>query len=190
MENILNELKIKFKGTGPEQKRKDLVFIEIEPALAVAALTWLRDVAGYRHLVLISAVDWIEESEFQLTYILRSYREKNDICLKVLINRDRPVMESIDHLWAGAQVFQRELKEMFGIDFPGSPRVDEPMILEGWDEIPPMRRDFDTKEYSERTYYPREGRSTSTAVEVGEKHSYPVDARMKEEVRRLIRGEE
>ncbi|WP_416208189.1 NADH-quinone oxidoreductase subunit C [Halomonas sp.] len=34
---------------------------------------------------------------------------------------------------------QRELKEMFGIDFPGSPRVDEPFVLESWDDIPPMR---------------------------------------------------
>ena len=47
---------------------------------------------------------------------------------------------------------------MFGIDFPGSPGVDEDFLLEGWDEIPPMRREFDTRAYAEKTFFPREGR--------------------------------
>jgi len=69
-------------------------------------------------------------------------------------------MASIHHLWKQAGTYQRELKEMFGIDFPGSPRVDDSFILEGWDNIPPMRRDFDTKKYSEETFFPRPGRES------------------------------
>ncbi len=189
MEKTLRELERRFDAAGAELKRSDLAFIDIRPDKAVQAIAWLRDVARYRHLVMISAVDRIEEGLFQLTYILRSYGERQDICIRVMIDRDEPVMESIDRLWAGAQVYQREIREMFGIDFPGSPRVDEPMILEGWDDIPPMRRDFDTKEYAERTFFPREGRSTVSAVETGEERSYPGEARIKEEVRDLIRGD-
>ena len=29
-------------------------------------------------------------------------------------------------------------------------RVDEDFMLEGWDDMPPMRRDFDTAKYSTR----------------------------------------
>ena len=70
-------------------------------------------------------------------------------------------MTSIHKLWSHAWQYQRELHELFGIDFPDSPRVHESFVLEGWEEIPPMRRDFDTLEYSERTYYKRPGRSTN-----------------------------
>ncbi|MBN2781385.1 MAG: NADH-quinone oxidoreductase subunit C, partial [Candidatus Marinimicrobia bacterium] len=79
----------------------------------------------------------------------------------------------IHHLWKQAATYQRELKEMFGIDFPGSPRIDEPFILEGWQDIPPYRRDFDTKKYSEETYFPRPGRTTHDPADYMKQKLYP-----------------
>ena len=66
-----------------------------------------------------------------------------------------------------------EIKEMYGIDFPGSPRVDDSFLLEGWDDIPPMRRDFDTVKYSEETYFPREGRTTNDPGTYMKEKLYP-----------------
>jgi len=189
MEQMLENLEARFPGCRKEIRRSDLAFVTVPRSNAVEAITWLRDSGGYSHLALISAVDYIEQNAFQLTYILHNRRERCDIGLRVELDRDEPVMASIHHLWATAQVYQRELKEMFGIDFPGSPRVDEPFILEGWREIPPMRRDFDTKKYSEATFFPREGRGTLDPKRVMEEKSYPVDARVKDEIRRLVRDD-
>jgi NADH-quinone oxidoreductase subunit C len=82
-------------------------------------------------------------------------------------------MTSIHHLWQQAKIYQRELREMFGIDFPGSPGLHENFALEGWEDIPPMRRDFDTKEYSEKTYFPRPGRQTHDPREYMKQKLYP-----------------
>lgn len=82
-------------------------------------------------------------------------------------------MDSIHHLWAQAATYQRELKEMYGVHFPGSPRVDEEFALEGWKDVPPMRRDFDTLAYSEQTFFPRPGRKTHNPVEYMKKNMYP-----------------
>jgi NADH-quinone oxidoreductase subunit C len=46
-------------------------------------------------------------------------------------------------------------------------------MLEGWDDIPPMRREFDTKKYSEETYFPRPGRETKDPAEHMKKKLYP-----------------
>ncbi|MGM0407978.1 MAG: NADH-quinone oxidoreductase subunit C, partial [Bacteroidota bacterium] len=119
------------------------------------------------------AVDWIEDNKFQLTYLLNNPEKKSDIGVKVLIDRENPEMESIHHLWKQAKTYQRELREMFGINFPGSPKVDEPFILEGWTDIPPYRRDFDTKKYSEETYFPRPGRSTNDPATYMKQKLYP-----------------
>jgi NADH-quinone oxidoreductase subunit C len=189
MEQILRDLEGKFPGSRKETRRSDLAFVTVPRSFAVEAITWLRDSEGYSHLALISAVDYIEQNIFQLTYILHNRQNRCDIGLRVELERDEPVMESIHRLWATAQVYQRELKEMFGIDFPGSPRIDEPFILEGWREIPPMRRDFDTKKYSEETFFPREGRGTLDPKRVMEEKSYPVDAKVKYEIRRLVRDD-
>jgi NADH-quinone oxidoreductase subunit C len=92
-----------------------------------------------------------------------------------MIPRDNPVMESAHKLWEQVATYQRELKEMFGIEFPDSPRLNEPFILEGWNEIPPYRRDFDTKKYSTETYFPRIGRGTNDPEEYMKSKLYPND---------------
>jgi NADH-quinone oxidoreductase subunit C len=95
--------------------------------------------------------------------------------IRVMVDREEAEMVSIHHLWAGAATYQRELFEMFGISFPGSPRMKEPFILEGWKEMPPYRRDFDTLKYSEKTYFPRPGRSTNDTAKYMKEKMYPED---------------
>jgi len=187
MNDIAKHIENRFGGTNTKLARKDMIFVTVPKELAVPAVTWLRDHAGYRHLLLLSAVDRIERGVFQLTYLLHSYENHTDIGVRVEIDRNEPVMESIHRLWAGARVYQRELKEMFGIDFPGSPGVDEPFILEGWKEIPPMRRDFDTRKYSLETYFPREGRSTVDPSERMAEARYPHEEKIKRAIKSLVR---
>jgi NADH-quinone oxidoreductase subunit C len=188
MEEILNILQDRFEASEPRARRADLVFITVPPDRAVETVTWMRDHGEFTHLVMISCVDRIEDGVFELVYLLNDPVAFLDIGICVEIVRDEPVMESMHHLWAGVRVWQRELREMFGIDFPGSPGVDVPMILEGWDDIPPMRREFDTLEYAERTYYPREGRSTNDPATEMEKRSYPLEADVKRGIKDLTRS--
>ena len=131
MEDLIKSIESKFNVLESKVQRKDLTFVTLDSSQAVQELTCLRDTEGFRHLVMISAVDYIEQDTFQLTYLLHNYRNHTDIGIRVNLDRDNPVMTSIHHLWAAAQVYQRELKEMYGIDFPGSPHIDEPMMLEG-----------------------------------------------------------
>lgn len=173
MDNILNKIEKQFKITHVEQKRKNLAFFFVQKEIAISVIVHLRDYEGFKHLVLLTAVDWIEDNKFQLTYLLNNPEKKSDIGVKVLIDRENPEMESIHHLWKQAKTYQRELREMFGINFPGSPKVDEPFILEGWTDIPPYRRDFDTKKYSEETYFPRPGRSTNDPATYMKQKLYP-----------------
>ncbi len=107
--------------------------------------------------------------------MLHNHENHNDIAIRVEIDRDNPEMISMHHLWKHVGMYQRELYEMFGINFPGSPRIDENFCLEGWQNLPPMRRDFDSKEYSEGLYFPRKGRTTHDPREHMKKQLYPND---------------
>lgn len=152
MEQLYNEIQMRFPVTGFTRQRENLAFMYITPQHAVSLITHLRDICGFSHLVLMTCVDWIEEEQFQVTYLLHNYTDHTDLGIKILIPRELPVMDSIHHLWEQARTYQRELHEMFGLDFPGSPGMEEPFILEGWQGPPVMRRDFDTKKYSDETY--------------------------------------
>jgi len=157
MQTIIQNIKSHFDIKNIQDQRNNLTFLTTQKNQVIPLITYLRDQEGFTHFVLLTAVDWIEEGEFQLTYILNNPQKKVDLGIRTRIDRENAEMESAHHLWEQVATYQRELKEMYGIDFPGSPGVDEEFFLEGWDDIPPMRREFDSLKYSEETYFPRPG---------------------------------
>ena len=159
MEHIINRLKQKIEIESIINQRADLYFITIKEEHLELVLSYLKQQENFTHLAFLQAVDFIEDNKFQLTYMLYNYDIKVNLGIKVFIDREKSEMTSTHKLWAHAWQYQRELKEMFGINFPGSPKVDESFVLEGWEEIPPMKREFDTLAYSEKTFYQRPGRT-------------------------------
>ena len=154
-------------------QREDLSFLTIKADQLRPLLGHLRDSEGFSHLVLITAVDGLEDGHFQLTYLLSNRKKRQDIGLRVMLPRESASMISIHDLWPTAATYQRELREMFGIDFPGSPRVNEEFILEGWKDLPPYRRDFDTLKYAQATYRDRPGRETRDPAKHMKEQLYP-----------------
>ncbi len=158
------------------EQRPDLGFVTVAAENLRPLLVHMRDREGFTHLVLLTAVDWIEEERFQLTYLLSNRGAACDLGVRVTI--PRPIdglasMESIHDLWPTAATYQRELREMFGIDFPGSPRIEEDFILEGWIDKPPYRRDFDTKQFSDENFNHRPGRESHDPEQYMKQKLYP-----------------
>ncbi len=80
-------------------------------------------------------------------------------------------MENIDTIWDQANTYEREFREMFGIEFPGLVAPKE-FILEDWDDIPPMRKDFNSQAYALENFATRPGREDAQDVrEVIQKRS-------------------
>jgi NADH-quinone oxidoreductase subunit C len=173
MRELYERLSERFPLGELTEKRRDLAFVTVPREQLRALLLHLRDQEGFNHLVLLTAVDWIEGEAFQLTYLLHDRTRACDIGLRVMLPRATASMESIHDIWPTAATYQRELREMFGIAFPDSPRVDEDFILEGWREIPPYRRDFDTLKYSNETFAPRPGRETRDPARHMKEQLYP-----------------
>lgn len=172
-EEIIFKLKQLFQIIEEKKANDKLLFITVPKDQTVLLVQFMREQLGYKHLVLLTAVDYIEDGNFQLTYLLNNPTTKNDIGVKTFISRDNASMETAHHLWETIATYQRELKEMFGIDFKGSPRVNEPFILEGWDGIPPYRRDFDTKAFADSFYHQRDSRQTNDPASFMKNNLYP-----------------
>jgi NADH-quinone oxidoreductase subunit C len=161
MRGLIHRLQDRYRLGEIVHKRPELTFVTVRQDELRALLVELRDVEGFTHLVLLTAVDWIEDHLFQLTYMLNDRAANRTLGLRVMIDRDAAQGVTIHDLWPTAAIYQRELREMFGIDFPGSPRVNDEFMLEGWTDLPPYRRDFDSLGYSQQTYRERPGRGTT-----------------------------
>lgn len=173
LDQIISGLKNKYQPIGVYGSEPSLRFITLSKEHALKAIKCLKEDGGYHHLVLLTAVDYIEQGKFQLTYLLHNPSDKTDIGVRVMIDRENATMESAHELWPTIATYQRELREMFGIQFPGSPGVDDDFILEGWTNTPPYRREFDTKEFAESFYPQREGRATHDPAAYMKEKLYP-----------------
>ena len=173
MRELYTQLNERFPLGELTEQRTDLAFITVTREQLRPLLLHLRDLEGFSHLVLLTAVDWMEEGFFQLTYLLSDRAKRRDLGLRLMLPRDGASMESIHDIWPTAATYQRELREMFGIDFPDSPGVNDEFILEGWTDIPPYRRDFDTLKFAEENFRQRPGRETRDPAQHMKDQLYP-----------------
>jgi NADH-quinone oxidoreductase subunit C len=162
--NIIKRIKANFSDA---KEKNDFAYNRLDFAVQKetipSILFYLKDEMGFIHLSHISCVDWIEEGEFELVFILWSPEEKIKVFVKTRIDRENPVMDNIDMIWRQANTYERELREMYGIQFTGLVAPDE-FILEDWQGPPPMRRDFDTEAYANKTFFHRPGREDAEDV--------------------------
>jgi len=112
--------------------------------------------AGWIQMSYLSAIDWPDENKIELVYILMNWERPVHIQIRTKVDRNDPVMPSIINIYPGAKYYERECYEFFGVKFPGNPDYEKQLILEVWDDMPPLRKDFDPKAYSDKKFTKRE----------------------------------
>lgn len=112
----------------------------------------LKNSLGFEHLSAISCVDWIDERRFELVYHFWNYEQGILVQAKISVDRENPKQPTISDLWQPAKFFERDIHEMFGVDFPGNEDLSK-YILSDWQGPPPMRKDFHTREFAYSQYH-------------------------------------
>jgi NADH-quinone oxidoreductase subunit C len=110
------------------------------------AMTWLKTTPGqdFNYLVDVTAVEYRDrERPLEVVYFLRSLDRRADIRIKVELNpADELVVDSVYHLWHGADWLEREVFDMFGITFRGHPDLRRILMWETYAEGYPLRKSF------------------------------------------------
>jgi NADH-quinone oxidoreductase subunit C len=92
-------------------------------------------------------VDWYpSEPRFEVVYHLLSIPKKQRVRLKVQLNSSSPSVDSITPVWPGANFFEREVFDLFGVRFAGHPYLRRIMMPEDW-EGHPLRKDYPVEGY-------------------------------------------
>ncbi len=163
-EKFINRLKTAFPEIQEKNDYSDnRVDFSVRYTAVPSVLLYVKEEMGFFHLSHASCVDWLEEGELELVFILWSPTEKMKIFIRTRIDRNHPVMENMDMIWPQLHTYEREFRELFGVQFTGLVAPDE-FILEDWQGPPPYRRDFDTAAYAEKTFWHRPGREDAQDV--------------------------
>jgi NADH-quinone oxidoreductase subunit C len=95
----------------------------------------------------LTCVDWYpSEPRFEVIYHLLSIANKERVRLKVKLNSSSSALESITSIWPGANYFEREVFDLFGIRFTGHPYLRRILMPEDW-EGHPLRKDYPVEGY-------------------------------------------
>jgi NADH-quinone oxidoreductase subunit C len=131
--------------TGALYDRAELT-LTVPAENIVDALTAIRD-AGYNAFEDVTAVDWLpSEPRFQLSYHIVSHQYKERIRIKTWVSSDAPVIQSITSVWPGANYYEREVFDLFGIRFEGHPNLRRILMPEEWVGHP-LRKDYPVEGY-------------------------------------------
>ena len=89
----------------------------------------------------LTAVDWPKRNVVEVVYHLLSYRHRHSIVLKVEADRAAPSVPTVECVWKTANWFEREVYDLFGVDFPGHPDLRRIMLPDDWIGHP-LRKDY------------------------------------------------
>jgi NADH-quinone oxidoreductase subunit C len=140
LDTLLHEL----EGIEVRRKSSRRLRVDVAADALPALLELLRGRASYVHLSAITCVDWINEGQFELIYHVWSYEMQSLVSAHTRIPREPGVYISVYDIYMPAAFFERDIHEMFGVYFEGSPDMSK-FILTEWDGPPPMRKDFDSE---------------------------------------------
>ena len=94
----------------------------------------------FSFLTAITAVDYIEH--FELIYHLTSMRRNTSTVIKSkCLGRSQPKIPSVVSVWQAADLQEREIWDLMGIEFEGHPNMKRILLWEGF-EGHPLRKDY------------------------------------------------
>ena len=119
----------------------------------IELLTFLRDDArcGFVSFIDICGVDWPQRADrFDVVYHLLSPKQNLRIRVKLSTNEDKAVPSACP-VYPGADWFEREAYDMYGILFTGHPDLRRILTDYGFEGYP-LRKDFPTTGFVEVRY--------------------------------------
>lgn len=120
------------------------VTLEISPNELHSVLSFLKQ-EGYKTLMDLSAVDYlVPNRRTEVFYWLHDPKSFKRIRITQIVARNEK-LPSVTDIWEGANWYERELFDMFGIEFTNHPDLTRILMPDDW-KGHPLRRDYSLTE--------------------------------------------
>ena len=140
------ELKTKFTGLLPTaafDESSEWLNINIDSQDWLSFATQLRNDESlfFNYLFCLTCIDW--KTHLTIVYHLSSTKFRHNIVVKSILDYNKPEIETVSHIWQTANFHEREVYEMFGVNFLNHPDLRLLILPDGWEGKNPMRKDFE-----------------------------------------------
>jgi NADH-quinone oxidoreductase subunit C len=140
------ELKIKITELLPSatfEEGGEWITLNLEPQSWLSFARQLRsdDSLFFDYLFCLTCIDW--KTHLTMVYHLSSTRYRHNMVVKAKLDRNKPEIETVSHIWRTAEFHEREVYEMFGVNFLNHPDLRLLILPDGWEGKNPLRKDFE-----------------------------------------------
>jgi NADH-quinone oxidoreductase subunit C len=95
----------------------------------------------FDYLFCLTCIDW--KTHLTMVYHLSSTKYRHNIVVKANVDSKKPEIETVSKIWLTADFHEREVYEMFGVNFLNHPDLRLLILPDGWEGKNPMRKDFE-----------------------------------------------
>jgi NADH-quinone oxidoreductase subunit C len=95
----------------------------------------------FDYLFSLTCIDW--KTHLTMVYHLESTQYRHIIVIKSKLDRNRPEIETVSHIWRTAEFHEREVYELFGVKFLNHADLRLLILPDGWEGKFPLRKDFE-----------------------------------------------
>jgi len=129
--------------SAEQSASRQQITLKLQPQNIVSACRTLRDEFDFEVLAGETAVDYWPQMapRFHVIYLLLSLKQHARLTLRVPVEGSNPSLPSIEGVYPNANWHEREIWDMFGINFEGHPDMRRILMPYDW-EGHPLRKDY------------------------------------------------
>lgn len=140
------ELKIKLTELFPAagfDETGEWLNINITAADFITSMDILRSKVelSFDYMFCLTCVDW--KTHLTMVYHLESTQYRHQVVVKIQLDRNKPEIETVSNIWRTAEFHEREVYELFGVNFLNHPDLRLLILPDGWEGRNPLRKDFE-----------------------------------------------
>ncbi len=115
----------------------------IEPKALMEVMPLMRNDVAFNmdYLFCLTAVDW--KTHITMVYHLTSTTYRHNLVIKSKLDKSKPEIETVCLIWRSAEFLEREVYELFGVNFINHPDLRLLILPDGWEGKNPLLKDFD-----------------------------------------------
>jgi NADH-quinone oxidoreductase subunit C len=152
VKNVTTALTARFDGCTLSEFRGE-TRVRVPRSCLFPALQFLQQEHGFDLLVDITCVDYLlyrdATDRFGLVYLLCNTESSQRLTIRVMLNEPDLQVPSVTPLWEAANWLEREVYDMFGIEFTGHPDLRRILLPSEFTAFP-LRKDYPLQGRGER----------------------------------------
>lgn len=115
---------------------------EVPAANLLHLMQHLRNSANlnFDYLFCVTCIDW--KTNLTMVYHLSSTQYRHQLVVKSVLNREKPEIETVSFIWRTAEMLEREVYELFGVQFLHHPDLRKLILPDDWVGYP-LRKDYE-----------------------------------------------